>query len=86
MKKMKIRTMLIVIVLISVFLTACATKQIPPQPVTQSELDTLLQEAIQEEKTADELEVEVAKLQKEVDAKQTDLDKLKTYEVKLKAE
>jgi archaellum component FlaC len=50
------------------------------------ELDTLEQEAMSQEKTTDELEMEVRNLEKELDAKENDLNELKAYQADLKAE
>ncbi len=81
--KNTLRFLLGLILLVSIFLSACAP---PPPPVTKDQLDQSEIEAIAAEKEASELKVEKDTLEQELKMKQAELEKLKQYQQELEME
>ena len=81
--KNTLRFLLGLILLVSIFLSACAP---PPPPVTKDQLDQSEIEAIAAEKEASELKVEKDSLEQELKMKQAELEKLKQYQQELEME
>ena len=71
------------VLLISIFLTACAP---PPPPVTKDQLDQTEAEALEAENNADELKMEKDALEEEVKMKKAELEKLIEYQQELEME
>jgi TolA-binding protein len=71
------------IILASIFLSACAP---PPPPVTKDQLDMSEAEALEAEKNANELETEMNQLEDELKMKQAELEALKKYQQELEME
>jgi hypothetical protein len=71
------------VLLISIFITACAP---PPPPVTKDQLDLSEAEALEAEQNADELKMEKDALEEELKMKQAQLESLKNYQQELELE
>lgn len=73
---------LVVVTILSILLSACAP---PPPPVTKGQLDTAEEEAIQEEKRADNLNNEMMVLEAELAEQEAELKSLQEYQKELEA-
>ena len=72
----------VVVMILSILLSACAP---PPPPVSKVQLDTAEDEAIQEEKKADDLNNEMMALEAELAEQEAELKSLKEYQQELEA-
>jgi TolA-binding protein len=81
--KNTLRFLLGLVLLVSIFLSACAP---PPPPVTKDQLDQSNTEALTAEKEAAELKTEKDTLEEELKMKQAELEKLKKYQQQLEME
>jgi len=81
--KNTLKLMLGLVLLISIFLSACAP---PPPPVTKDQLDQTDLEAVTAETNANELKVEMETLEEELEIKQSELESLKKYQQELELE
>ena len=81
--KNSLKLILGLVLLISIFLSACAP---PPPPVTKDQLDQTDSEALEAEKNADELKTELKILEEEFEMKKSDLENLKNYQQELELE
>ena len=81
--KNTLRFLLGLVLLVSIFLSACAP---PPPPVTKDQLDQSGAEALTAEKEAAELKTEKDTLEEELKMKQAELEKLKKYQQQLEME
>ena len=72
-----------IIILISIFLSACAP---PPPPVTKDQLDQSDKEALEAEVNAGKLEKEMNTLENELSIKKSELESLKKYQKQLEVE
>ncbi|MBN2460016.1 MAG: hypothetical protein JXB60_00295 [Candidatus Cloacimonetes bacterium] len=75
--------MLLMAIMLSLFLSACAP---PPPPVSKDQLDTSDTEAIEAEGRAKELETEMKSLETEVSIKKAELESLERYKQQLMEE
>ena len=81
--KNTLRFLLGLVLLVSIFLSACAP---PPPPVTKDQLDQSGAEALEAEQEAAELKTEKDTLEEELKMKQAELEKLQKYQQELEME
>lgn len=81
--KNTLRFLLGLVLLLSIFLSACAP---PPPPVTKDQLDQTGAEALAAEEEAAELKTEKDTLEEELQMKKAELEKLKKYQQELEME
>jgi outer membrane murein-binding lipoprotein Lpp len=81
--KNTLKLILGLVLLASIFLSACAP---PPPPITKDQLDQSDTEAFEAEENANELKIEKDGLEEELKLKKAELESLKEYQQELEIE